>query len=204
MARAIFRKELKMLWASPLPYVLGAVFQATLGVLGWSQIVGRGQAVFQPLVPIAGFLLLLVAPILSSRAFADEIRTGTLELLLAIPVRRVALVAGKYFAVLMTLVALLVPVGVFAFLLGVYGDPDPGPIITGFVGLALLGARGHRRSRLLAHAQPAAGGHRIALRCARAVVRTHRVRSIARGWVHRRLLDLGATAFVCRRSDRSQ
>jgi ABC-2 type transport system permease protein len=121
-----------------LPYVHGAFFQATLGVLAWSQIASRGQAVFQPVVPIAGFLLLLVAPILASRTFAEEIRTGTLELLLAIPVRRLPLVAGKYFAVVATLLVLLAPTGAFAFLLGVYGDPDLGPIGTGFLGLALL------------------------------------------------------------------
>lgn len=138
MTASIFRKELKVLWASPLPYVLGAVLQSTLGVLGWGQIASRGQAVFQPLVPIAGFLLLLVAPILSSRPFAEEIRSGTLELLLAIPVRRAPLVVGKYLAVLVTLIALLAPLAVFAFLLTVYGDPDPGPIATGFAGLALL------------------------------------------------------------------
>lgn len=139
MTRAVFRKELKVLWASPLPYVLGALFHATLGVLAWSQVAARGQAVFQPLVPIAGFLLLLVAPILASRTFADETRIGTLELLLAIPVRRAALVGGKYLAVLVTLVALLAPIGVFAFLLTIYGDPDLGPITTGLVGLVLLG-----------------------------------------------------------------
>ena len=138
MIRAIIRKELKVLWASPLPYVLGAVFHATLGVLGWSQVASRGQAVFQPLVPIAGFLLLLVAPILTSRTFAEEIRTGTLELLLAVPVSRLRLVFGKYLAVLATLVALCVPVGAFAFLLTVYGDPDVGPMVTGFAGLLAL------------------------------------------------------------------
>jgi ABC-2 type transport system permease protein len=135
---AVFRKELKVLWASPLPYVLGAVFHATLGVLAWGQVAGRGQAVFQPIVPIAGFLLLLVAPILASRTFAEEIRAGTLEFLLAIPVRRSSLIVGKYLAVLVTLAALLAPVGAFAFLLTVYGDPDPGPIGTGFAGLLLL------------------------------------------------------------------
>jgi ABC-2 type transport system permease protein len=135
---AILRKELKVLWASPLPYVLGAVFNATLGVLGWSQIVGRGQAVFQPLVPIAGFLVLLVVPILASRTFSDEMRTGALELLLAIPVRRAPLVGGKYLAILATMLALIAPVGLFAFLLAVYGDPDFGPILTGVLGLVLL------------------------------------------------------------------
>jgi ABC-2 type transport system permease protein len=140
MGRALLRKELKVAWASPLPYVLGAAFHATLGVLAWSQITGREQAVFQPLVPIAGFLLLLVAPILASRVFSDEIRTGTLELLLAIPVPRGKLVAAKYAAILITLIALLLPIGLFVLLLVLYGSPDAGPILTGSIGLVLFGA----------------------------------------------------------------
>lgn len=140
MTRAIFVKELKVLWASPLPFVLGAVMNATLGVLGWSQISVRGQAVFQPLVPIAGFLLLLVAPILAARIVAEELRSGTLEVLLAIPVRRGALVAGKYAAVALTLLVIVAPVLLFAVLLSIYGDPDPGPVVSGLVGLVLLAA----------------------------------------------------------------
>jgi ABC-2 type transport system permease protein len=140
MTWAVLRKELKVLWASPLPYGLGALFHATLGVLGWSQITSRGQAVFQPLVPIAGLLLLLVAPILASRTFSDEIRTKTLDLLLAIPVRRTALVLGKFGAVFVTMIAILAPAGLFALLLAMYGAPDNGPIVTGFAGLVLLSA----------------------------------------------------------------
>jgi ABC-2 type transport system permease protein len=138
VTRALLRKELKVLWASPLPYLLGAVQNATLGVLGWSQITERGQAVFQPLVPIAGFLVLLTTPILASRTFSDEIRTGSLELLLAIPVRRSALVAGKYLAVLITALALAAPIAVFVLLLALYGSPDTGPVVAGLIGLALL------------------------------------------------------------------
>ena len=138
MTRALLRKELKVLWASPLPYLLGAVQNATLGVLGWSQITERGQAVFQPLVPIVGFLVLLTTPILASRVFSDEIRTGSLEVLLAIPVRRSALVVGKYLAVLMTALALVAPIAVFVLLLALYGSPDAGPVVAGLIGLALL------------------------------------------------------------------
>lgn len=140
MTRAVLRKELKVLWVSPVPYVLGAAFHAVLGVLAWSQIASRGQAVFQPVVPIAGLLLIVVAPILCSRSFAEEIRTGTLELLLAIPVRLRALVAGKYLAVLITLAALLAPLWALVLLLSVYGDPDLGPVLTGMLGLHVLAA----------------------------------------------------------------
>ena len=138
MTRAVFGKEMKVLWASPLPYVLGALFHVTLGTLGWAQVGGRGQAVFQPIVPIAGFLLIVVTPILASRTFSDEIRSGTLDLLLAVPVRRGALVVGKYLAVLLTLLAVLAPIGLYALVLALWGDPDPGPIVTGLVGLVLL------------------------------------------------------------------
>lgn len=138
MIRAVAKKELKVLWASPLPFVLGAAFNATFGVLGWSQITERGQAVFQPLVPVAGFLLLLVSPIVASRVFAEEIRTGTLELLLAIPVRRAALVIGKYSAVLVTMLALVAPMLLYVLLLSLYGDPDSGPIVAGLIGLLLF------------------------------------------------------------------
>jgi ABC-2 type transport system permease protein len=136
--RSLVKKELKVLWASPLPYVLGAVTNATLGVLGWSQINERGQAVFQPLVPIAGFLIVLVAPILASRMFSDEIRSGTLELLHAIPVRRTTLVIGKYAAVLLSLLVVIAPIALFVLLLSLYGDPDRGPVVAGLFGLALL------------------------------------------------------------------
>lgn len=140
MTLAMLRKELKVLWSSPLPYLLGAVLNATLGVLGWSQVAERGQAVFQPLVPIAGFLVLLTAPILASRTFSDEIRTGSLELLLAIGVRRASLVVGKYLAVLLTMLALAAPISLFVLLLQLYGSPDGGPIVAGLLGLVLLAA----------------------------------------------------------------
>src|SRR5207237_7661131 len=74
------------------------------------------------------------------RVFADEIRTGTLELLLAIPVPRGRLVAAKYAAIVITLTALLLPIGLFVLLLVLYGSPDAGPIFTGLVGLLLFGA----------------------------------------------------------------
>lgn len=140
MTKAVLVKELKVTWASPLPYVLGAVLHATLGVLAWGQLTGRAQAVFQPIVPIAGLLVLLAAPILASRALAEEARSGTLDLLLAIPVSRTRLVLAKYLAVLATLVVLLTPTVLFVVLLWLYGSPDAGPIVTGLVGLVLLAA----------------------------------------------------------------
>lgn len=140
MIRAVTRKELASLWASSVPYVVAAAFHAVLGVLYVNQLEVRRQAVFQPLVPIAGFLLLLTVPLLTMRTFADEARSGTLDVLLAVPVRTGALVVGKLLAVWSTVVVVLAPLGVTVALVSWFGDPDPGPVIAGLAGLVLFAA----------------------------------------------------------------
>lgn len=138
MIRAVLRKDLVSLWASPVPYVVGAVFQAVLGVLMVDQFRVRDQAVLQPLFPLAGFLLLLVIPVLTMRAFAEESRSGTLDLLLAVPVPVGRLVVGKWLATWITALVVLAPAATFAVLLAAWGAPDTGPFVSGFLGLALL------------------------------------------------------------------
>lgn len=138
MTRAIWRKDLAVLWATPVPYVVGALFQAVLGVLFVDQLQGRAQALVQPLFPLAGFLLLVTVPILTMRAFADEARSGTLDLLLAVPVGARPLVLGKWLAATTTLVVVTAPATAYAAMVALFGAPDHGPIIAGFLGLVLL------------------------------------------------------------------
>lgn len=140
MIRAVAGKDLRTLWTSPVPYVVGAGFQAALGLLMVDQLAARDQAVLQPLFPLAGFLLLLVVPIVTMRTFAEEARSGTLDQLLAVPVRVGALVLAKWLAAWLTVLVLTAPAAVFVVLTALWGDPDRGPVIAGFVGLAVLGA----------------------------------------------------------------
>jgi len=140
VVRTVAGKDLRTLWTSPLPYVAGAVLQAALGLLVVDQLAVRDQAVLQPLFPLAGFLLLLVVPVLTMRSFADEARTGTLDQLLAVPVATGPLVAAKWLAAWATTLVVLAPAGLLAGLTFLWGDPDRGPAIAGFVGLGLLAA----------------------------------------------------------------
>jgi ABC-2 type transport system permease protein len=135
---AVLRKELAALWATPVPYVVGAAFHVVLGILVANQLEVRQQAVLQPVFPLAGFLLLLVVPVLAMRTFAEELRTGTLDVLLAVPVSPRPLVVGKWLATWITSIVLTAPAGVVVVLVHLWGSPDRGPAITGFVGLALL------------------------------------------------------------------
>lgn len=139
-ALSVARKDLATIWLSPIPWVVGAAFHVVLGLLYVDQLAQREQALIQPLFPIAGLLLLVMVPVLTMRSFAEEARTGTLDLLLAIPSRPAALVVGKWMACWITAVLVLAPSAVAVGLLERWGDPDLGPVAAGFFGLALFAA----------------------------------------------------------------
>jgi len=140
VTRATAGKDLRVLWTSPIPYVVAALFHAVVAVLYVSQLEDRRQALMQPFFPIAGFMLVVLVPVLAMRTLAEEARAGTLDLLLAVPVATRPLVAGKWLATWATSLAVLAPAALFAPILRWFGHPDSGPIVTGFAGLVLLTA----------------------------------------------------------------
>lgn len=138
MILAVVRKDLAVIWSSPIPWVAAALFHLVLGLLYVSELVARRQALIQPIFPFAGFLLLILVPILTMRSIAEESRTGTLDLLQTIPVPAARVVLGKWIAAWLTTLLALSGAGVAVLLVAAFGDPDPGPAITGFLGLALI------------------------------------------------------------------
>ena len=74
------------------------------------------------------------------RLFAEESKLGTLELLLTSPVRDFEVVAGKFLAALGIVAILLVLTFYYPIMLFIFGDPEFGPVVSGYFGLILLGA----------------------------------------------------------------
>lgn len=140
MTRAILKKDLVSLWTSPIPWAVGIVVHLILGLMYASELLARRQALIQPLFPLAGFLLVVAVPIVAMRSFAEEARSGTLDLLQAVPVASGPLVAGKWLATWMTTLGIFAPSAAAVVVLVLYGDPDPGPILAGYLGMALMAA----------------------------------------------------------------
>jgi ABC-2 type transport system permease protein len=90
------------------------------------------------LTPIT-FGLIIWAPMVSMRLFAEEQKLGTLELLLTSPVRDWEIVVGKFVAVAAMLLGIVIPTAVYVALLYWFADPDFGPLMTGYLGLLLYG-----------------------------------------------------------------
>jgi ABC-2 type transport system permease protein len=98
------------------------------------------DVVIRPLVQNMSIVLLFVMPLLTMRLFSEEKKSGTIELLLTYPVTDLAILFGKFLAAALLLLVMLAGTLPFVVLLFGIGDPDPGTLLSGYLGLLLMGA----------------------------------------------------------------
>lgn len=139
---SITRKELAGYFGSPLALIFLAAFVGvTLFIFFWVEtFFARGVADVRPLFKWMPLLLIFLVAALTMRQWSEEQRSGTLEVLLTLPVRSVQLVLGKFLAVMIMVVvalALTLPLAITASLLG---NLDWGPVIGGYLAALLLAA----------------------------------------------------------------
>jgi len=133
-------KELRSYFVSPVAYIVAAFWLIATGFFFFVSVTLGREASLRNVFGVVLILLLLIAPALTMRLLAEESRTGTLELLLTAPVRDWAVVLGKFLGAL-GLYAVMIGLTLFyPILLVLYnGNPDWGPIWSGYLGLLLLG-----------------------------------------------------------------
>jgi ABC-2 type transport system permease protein len=136
----LFRKELHATFTSPIGYTVAAVFLLVLGYTFSLTLFATKVANLNYIFHQIYVLLILLAPVLTMRAFAEERRSDTLELLLTAPVRENAIVLAKFFATLALVLGMIAATVAYTFVLGLFGDPDWGPIYSGYLAVALNAA----------------------------------------------------------------
>ena len=151
----ICRKELGSYFASPVAYILLIMFGLIFGFFFWnalesfvfegiqSQMSGRSfpmnlnEWIIRPLLSNVSVIGLFFIPMITMRLFAEEKRTGTIELLATSPVRDIEIILGKWLASVILYACLLLFTALnFAFLFK-YGNPDWKPLLVGYLGLLL-------------------------------------------------------------------
>jgi len=151
----IFRKELRSYFVSPIAYLLLTMFALIFGFFFWnalgyfvfmgieSQMRGQtfpmniNEQIIRPLLTNISVTGLFFIPIITMRLFAEEKRTGTIELLATSPVRDVEIILGKWLAAVALYGCMLFFTAInFAFLFR-YGNPDWKPLAIGYLGLLL-------------------------------------------------------------------
>jgi len=138
----IFRRELKSYFVSPIAYVFGVLFLAVVMllslVLGFVPLSSGAQASMQGFFWLLPIVFLFFLPGLTMRLWAEERKSGTLELLMTFPVRIGQLISGKFLAALVFLAAILALTFVLPLTLRIYGNLDWGPVIGAYVATILL------------------------------------------------------------------
>ena len=148
-------KELRSYFVSPVAYLLLTMFAIIFGFFFWNSLryfvyIGmeaqmRGQPfpmnineqIIRPLLSNVGVIGLFFIPMITMRLFAEEKRTGTIELLATSPIRDIEVIIGKWLAALILYACLLAFTAInFAFLF-MYGKPDWKPLAIGYLGLLL-------------------------------------------------------------------
>jgi ABC-2 type transport system permease protein len=138
-ALVISRREIRTYFNSPVAYIVVTVFTIITGYLFFTQLFIEKQAEMRGFFGIMPLLFMFVAPALTMRLLADEKSTGTLELLITMPVRDWEVVVGKFLAAMALLCTALALTLVFAFTVKALGPLDRGPAIGGYLGLVLMG-----------------------------------------------------------------
>ncbi len=135
----VFRRELKSYFLSPIAYVFGVLFLGVLMYLAAQQQIVEGQqASMQAFFGLLPIVFLFFLPGLTMRLWAEERRSGTIELLMTFPVRIGSLISGKFFAALAFLAVLLLCTMGLPLTLSNYGSLDWAPVIGAYVASLLL------------------------------------------------------------------
>ena len=136
----IMQKELKSYLISPVFYFMAFFFLVLSGASFYFIVSRPVPAELKNIFVLMVNLLIFLCPLLTMHLFADERRTGTVELLMTYPLRDWEVVLGKYLASFALFLVLVLCTIEFPLFLYAYGKPDFGPIITGYLGFILLGA----------------------------------------------------------------
>jgi ABC-2 type transport system permease protein len=160
---AIFEKEFKSFFYSPLAYVVIAIFTALTGVFFYLYVSNFVEAIFRdgimaqqyrrmpqtfnvnimlirPFFWNIALISLFTLPLVTMRLFSEEKKQGTLELLYTTPLTSLQIILGKFFAGLALYGVLLIPTMIFQSILFIKGDPEFLPVLSGYIGLFLLGS----------------------------------------------------------------
>ncbi|MDD5090803.1 MAG: ABC transporter permease [Candidatus Wallbacteria bacterium] len=136
---SIYKRELKGYFATPVAYVFLVIFLFFCGFLSFqSGFFEAGQATLRQFFDHMPMLFLFFVPAIAMRLWAEERRTNSIEQLFTLPLTTTQAVLAKFLAALTVLALALFLTFPMVITVAYLGDPDPGPIITGYIGSLLL------------------------------------------------------------------
>lgn len=141
----VARRELAALFLQPIAYVFAITITLITGLLFAAQLSFATMQAGSPPPDLAQilstftFLSIFIAPALTMRLLSEEQQTGTLELLMTLPVRDMEVILGKFLAAFLFYLLIVGLTLIYPFILLRFGNPDVGPMLSSYLGVILWG-----------------------------------------------------------------
>jgi len=145
---ALLKKEINSFFSSLIGYIVIIVFLLTLGLIMWIfpgadfNIIESGYSNIDPLFIVAPWVFLFLIPAVTMKMFAEEQKSGTIEILLTQPLTDLQIVLAKYFSAVLLVIIALVPTLVYYITVYMLANPagniDTAGIIGSYIGLIFL------------------------------------------------------------------
>ncbi len=143
----IFIKEVNYFLNTLIAYIVISVFLTAIGLLMWvfpeTSVLSYGYADMETLFTFGPYVFMFLIPAITMRMFAEESKTGTLELLFTRPLTDWQIIIGKYFSAYFLVIFALIPTSLYYFTIYQLGSPigniDTPGVIGSYIGLTLLG-----------------------------------------------------------------
>lgn len=134
----IMKRELAAYFTSPIAYIVTGLFLIITGILFFNTFFLYERAELRQYFGLLPILFSFFVPALTMRIFAEESRVGSIETLMTLPVTEFDVVTGKYLASFITTLAMIAPTLLYIIPAEIFGTPDYGPIVGGYLGAIFL------------------------------------------------------------------
>ncbi len=140
--KALAAKELLVYFTTPIAYIVFGVFLLVAGFyfFVFSPFFFFGQAELREFFSALPVLFAVFVPAVTMRLFSEEKQSGSIEILMTLPITAAEAVLGKFLAAVAFVTVMLSPTFLYALSVSLLGDVDYGPVLGGFLGAVLLGA----------------------------------------------------------------
>lgn len=136
----ILRRDMFAYFYSPVAYIVISVFLIITGWFFTSEMFIASDSSLRSVFGIIPFIFIFFVPAITMRLMSEEHKSGTAEILFTMPISDLEIVLGKYLAGLGLLAAALLFTIPYGITVTILGKPDIGMMITGYLGLLLMGA----------------------------------------------------------------
>jgi ABC-2 type transport system permease protein len=138
--KVIFNREMAAYFSSPIAYIVTSAFLILTGIFFFSTFFLNNRADLRGFFGLLPVFFAFLIPAITMRSFSEETRSGSFETLMTLPVTGMDVVLGKFLSTWCQSCCLLVPSLMYVITASIFGNPDFGPIIGGYIGAVFLAA----------------------------------------------------------------